>query len=114
MYELYIVLVCFFFCKKRTENERATGDWSSDVCSSDLGEGRGGGGGGMSFDRRGRAPLVYLGGGREASIFQASISSTPASWSQGRRDAFNCSCPVIRMRRLQLLPALVQIEDTKA
>ena len=68
----------------------------------------------MSFDRRGRAPLVYLGGGREASIFQASISSTPASWSQGRRDAFNCSCPVIRMRRLQLLPALVQIEDTKA
>ena len=26
----------FYFCKHRTANEFGTGDWSSDVCSSDL------------------------------------------------------------------------------
>ena len=29
-------LVCFFFFKQKTAYEIGTGDWSSDVCSSDL------------------------------------------------------------------------------
>ena len=28
--------VCFFFFKQKTAYEIGTGDWSSDVCSSDL------------------------------------------------------------------------------
>ena len=29
--------MCFFFFKQKTAYEIGTGDWSSDVCSSDLG-----------------------------------------------------------------------------
>ena len=29
-------LCCFFFFKQKTAYEIGTGDWSSDVCSSDL------------------------------------------------------------------------------
>ena len=31
-------MLLFFFFKKKTGYEMATGDWSSDVCSSDLAE----------------------------------------------------------------------------
>ena len=31
-----IISVLFFFFKQKTANEIGTGDWSSDVCSSDL------------------------------------------------------------------------------
>ena len=30
-------VICFFFFKQKTAYEIGTGDWSSDVCSSDLG-----------------------------------------------------------------------------
>ena len=30
------MLFCFFFFKQKTAYEIGTGDWSSDVCSSDL------------------------------------------------------------------------------
>ena len=30
------VIICFFFFKQKTAYEIGTGDWSSDVCSSDL------------------------------------------------------------------------------
>ena len=30
------VVFCFFFFKQKTAYEIGTGDWSSDVCSSDL------------------------------------------------------------------------------
>ena len=30
------VIVCVFFFKQKTAYEIGTGDWSSDVCSSDL------------------------------------------------------------------------------
>ena len=30
------LFVCFFFFKQKTAYEIGTGDWSSDVCSSDL------------------------------------------------------------------------------
>src|SRR3546814_1564937 len=38
---LYYVCVFFFF-KQKTAYEMRTSDWSSDVCSSDLGQRRGG------------------------------------------------------------------------
>src|SRR3546814_1932513 len=36
----YRVVDCFFFCKQKTAYEMRISDWSSDVCSSDLGFGR--------------------------------------------------------------------------
>ena len=33
---IVVVVVCFFFFKQKTAYEIGTGDWSSDVCSSDL------------------------------------------------------------------------------
>ena len=30
------LFICFFFFKQKTAYEIGTGDWSSDVCSSDL------------------------------------------------------------------------------
>src|SRR5256885_13091209 len=36
------VLFCFFFFSSRRRHTRLQGDWSSDVCSSDLATGRGG------------------------------------------------------------------------
>ena len=39
MWEVLVVLLCFccFFFKRKTASEFVLGDWSSDVCSSDLG-----------------------------------------------------------------------------
>ena len=34
------VVCCFFFFKQKTAYEIGTGDWSSDVCSSDLWDSR--------------------------------------------------------------------------
>src|SRR6266487_4894377 len=51
-----IVYIClFFFFSSRRRHTRWTGDWSSDVCSSDLVAGRGGqrGQGQAGGDRRG-------------------------------------------------------------
>src|SRR6266487_4338294 len=39
-----MVIVVFFFFSSRRRHTRWTGDWSSDVCSSDLARGRGGAG----------------------------------------------------------------------
>src|SRR5213082_1692499 len=33
---MVVVRVCSFFCKQKTAYEIVSGDWSSDVCSSDL------------------------------------------------------------------------------
>src|SRR3546814_4657046 len=46
--------VCMFFCffKQRTAYEMRIGDWSSDVCSSDLG---------WMFDESGRARWLWQG-----------------------------------------------------
>src|SRR3546814_6503583 len=41
MFCLFYVLLFFFFFKRKTAYEMRISDWSSDVCSSDLGEGRG-------------------------------------------------------------------------
>ena len=35
---VFCLFVCFFFFKQKTAYEIGTGDWSSDVCSSDLAE----------------------------------------------------------------------------
>src|SRR3546814_8684869 len=35
-----IIFCCFFFFKQKTAYEMRISDWSSDVCSSDLGSGR--------------------------------------------------------------------------
>src|SRR3546814_9417259 len=34
---IYHIVVCFFFFKQKTAYEMRISDWSSDVCSSDLG-----------------------------------------------------------------------------
>src|SRR3546814_1569372 len=47
---MYVLL--FFFFKQKTAYEMRISDWSSDVCSSDL------------TDRRGGAASHFLGGGR--------------------------------------------------
>src|SRR6186997_1978245 len=36
MFDCYICVFFFFFFKQKTAYEITTGDWSSDVCSSDL------------------------------------------------------------------------------
>ena len=36
MVYIYIYIFLFFFFKQKTAYEIGTGDWSSDVCSSDL------------------------------------------------------------------------------
>src|SRR3546814_5372117 len=36
LYELYTLLLLFFFFKQKTAYEMRISDWSSDVCSSDL------------------------------------------------------------------------------
>ena len=36
---VYIYIYIIFFFKQKTAYEIGTGDWSSDVCSSDLGGG---------------------------------------------------------------------------
>src|SRR3546814_7227860 len=42
---LFAVVFCFFFFKQKTAYEMRISDWSSDVCSSDLGAHSGGGAG---------------------------------------------------------------------
>src|SRR2546426_7240778 len=37
IYGYYVFYVCFFFFSSRRRHTRLQGDWSSDVCSSDLG-----------------------------------------------------------------------------
>src|SRR5216117_4432897 len=37
--KLFMAELCFFFFKQKTAYEIRKGDWSSDVCSSDLGDG---------------------------------------------------------------------------
>src|SRR5216117_3077391 len=61
MRNIYVNVLCFFFFfKQKTAYEIRKGDWSSDVCSSDLrARGRGGGGGrrGNGAPRGGRRGL---------------------------------------------------------
>src|SRR5688572_31236311 len=40
---IFFVFLCFFFFSSRRRHTRFDCDWSSDVCSSDLGAGGGGG-----------------------------------------------------------------------
>src|SRR5438067_12235038 len=39
MYVVQVLFVCFFFFSSRRRHTRSKRDWSSDVCSSDLGDG---------------------------------------------------------------------------
>src|SRR3546814_6653416 len=48
-------LICFFFFKQKTAYELRISDWSSDVCSSDLAQHRGGQGA-QGFGRDPRSP----------------------------------------------------------
>src|SRR3546814_7454923 len=48
------LLLLFFFFKQKTAYEMRISDWSSDVCSSDLGS------------RRSRSPKPWRGGGRRS------------------------------------------------
>src|SRR3546814_4572807 len=52
VFHLNVLLVLFFFFKQTTAYEMRISDWSSDVCSSDLGRGRGTGAAGDRRDRR--------------------------------------------------------------
>src|SRR3546814_5725880 len=80
-----IMYICeFFFCKQKTAYEMRISDWSSDVCSSDLGPSRPAGGGArvaVAAARRGprargqaeeHAPLHQQADGREHRALRAS------------------------------------------
>src|SRR2546426_3135801 len=61
-------LCFFFFFSSRRRHTRLQGDWSSDVCSSDL---DGGNGARLRHDRGGRARAIYdgrVGGGAGAVL----------------------------------------------
>src|SRR3546814_7757023 len=40
LFSFYFIIFCFFFSKQKTSYDMRISDWSSDVCSSDLGAGR--------------------------------------------------------------------------
>src|SRR5690348_17670373 len=79
----------FFFFSSRRRHTRWTGDWSSDVCSSDLGLG---GAAGRAPGDHGPAPSAYgrtaPGGGRrlkfaEATSYLFSRQAGRIKWSLG-------------------------------
>src|SRR6267154_4696247 len=62
--------MCFFFFSSRRRHTRWTGDWSSDVCSSDLGAGYGSAG--RFYEQAdqllGMTPTRYRSGGADTEI----------------------------------------------
>src|SRR2546426_437121 len=70
----FIYVCCFFFFSSRRRHTRLQGDWSSDVCSSDLGVLRGGFG--HSWDRRPSSWRYFL-----TAFTAASASTYPAPTS---------------------------------
>src|SRR3546814_7531109 len=66
----------FFCCKQKTAYEMRIGDWSSDVCSSDLAAG------GVGRDRGGRA--VAAGCARVALAFPRRARRAAAGQRRGR------------------------------
>src|SRR5213079_1871941 len=78
---LYGVFVCFFFFfKQKTAYEITTGDWSSDVCSSDL----------AAHLKHERSPRKWL---RRRPL---AISNSPQDC---RQYGFRCGLPLSSARR---------------
>src|SRR3546814_16667921 len=84
-----------FFCKQKTSYELRISDWSSDVCSSDLGQ-AGQAGGGQEFCRQADPPpprrrwgvaqaesgrLVLQGRSEERSVGKECVSTCRSRWS---------------------------------
>src|SRR5437764_11820523 len=63
-----VLVYCFFFFSSRRRHTRYIGDWSSDVCSSDLGGGS---------PRGGRGGRLWVGAG-------AAVCPAPAGTAGGR------------------------------
>src|SRR5688572_31062142 len=66
---IFFVFLCFFFFSSRRRHTRFDCDWSSDVCSSDLGSGGGGVAGADTVETRGV-------GGPESSSPQEDAAAT--------------------------------------
>src|SRR3546814_8511869 len=92
--------MCVFFFKQKTAYEMRISDWSSDVCSSDLGAH-------AALD-----PANHCGGGRDASRRQGSVID-PGISSQGTRGPFAIAPSqagegsVGLMRRFPLIATLI-------
>src|SRR3546814_9153768 len=82
----------FFFFKQKTAYEMRISDWSSDVCSSDLGRRRGGNGrgaSGRSCERRGGGRNAPPSPARDQS-WAISAMVTAISRSEERRVGKEC------------------------
>src|SRR3546814_1271623 len=66
-----LVLGCIFVVKQKTAYDMRISDWSSDVCSSDLG---------MTTDEIQEAQRPYAGWGRETRAFSSNATSPPPRW----------------------------------
>src|SRR3546814_4702925 len=79
------VVICFvggvgvvFFFKQKTAYEMRISDWSSDVCSSDLGPG---GGARPGRPRDARRDLLALGRSEERRVGKECVSTCRSRWS---------------------------------
>src|SRR3546814_4263894 len=84
-YYLRPLVVGLCFCKQKTAYEMRISDWSSDVCSSDLGSwvSRSS----TNCGRSGRGPTKLI---SPLSTLQASGTADPGSRSEERRDGKEC------------------------
>src|SRR3546814_7572892 len=84
-------LLLFFFFKQKTAYEMRISDWSSDVCSSDLWEGRGAM---IAFGRSVGSKVLMLGASLYllADAFQQSIVTTPTAWLRSEERRVGKAC----------------------
>src|SRR3546814_4493021 len=80
----FFFLYCVFFFKQKTAYEMRISDWSSDVCSSDLREGRG--------SRRSKSPSARSIGSRRSArgIYSATRMIIRRCRSEERRVGKEC------------------------
>src|SRR3546814_10628922 len=86
------ILYTFFFFKQKTAYEVRISDWSSDVCSSDLGRS-------WPAAARRRAPLASHGDGVRATAAPSGCAQTPATavaWRGERRGRAERTAPARR------------------
>src|SRR3546814_5212355 len=78
--------MCFCFCKQKTAYEMRISDWSSDVCSSDLGAGpyRGAR---IGYSGRDDSVLAGAGWAAEAGPWQAMLSLARREGSESENSA---------------------------
>src|SRR3546814_6366041 len=71
---MFVFSYCVFFFKQKTAYEMRISDWSSDVCSSDLGQGVW-----LNITSTGEVPSALLGPDVRKQAGDAAIAASPAS-----------------------------------